>query len=172
MSASNGGATKPLLLLDIDGVINDLDAVMRIRPLGPGAEARADGIGVELVRSNGFWVAIPHDMPELIQELTSKTETWWCSSWGGHANEEIARHLGVGPFPVVDGGNGGNDGDAKAAAVRPLVESALAAGRPVVWIQDFHGRLPDIAGITYVDTAERGALRWSDVPEELLQPAA
>jgi hypothetical protein len=172
MSASNGGATKPLLLLDIDGVINDLDAVMRIRPLGPGAEVRAATLGVDLVRSNGFWVAIPQDMPEMIQDLTSQSETWWCSTWRGRANDEIAHHLGVGPFPVVDDGNGGRGDEWKAEAARPLVESVLAAGRPVVWIQDFNGRLPDLAGVTYVDTGARGVLRWSDVPEELLQPAA
>jgi hypothetical protein len=55
----------------------------------------------------------------------------------------------------------------KAKAARPLVEEALAAGRPVVWIEDFNGELPDLADVTYVDTGERGVLRWADVPLEV-----
>ena len=184
MSTHSGPPAKPLLLLDVDGVINDLSAVMKVRPLGDDAQEeeqdklvipapdRAEGLGVDIVRSHGFWVAIPRDMPELIQDVTSQSETWWCSTWRSHANDEIARHLGVGPFPFVDDGNGGRGNGWKIDAARPIIERALADERPVVWIGDFHGRLPDIEGVTYIDTGDRGALRWSDIPDELLRPAA
>jgi hypothetical protein len=149
------------LLLNIDGVINDVGAVMKVRPLGDGVEARAKGLGVDLIRSNGFWVAIPQSMPALIQELTAQCETYWCTTWRGHANDEIAEHLGVGPFPVIE----------DCAKRAEIVDDAVSAGRSVVWIQDFKGRLPELAGVTFVDTSEHGVLRWSDVPDELLEPA-
>ena len=52
----------------------------------------------------------------------------------------------------------------KIESCRDLVEDAVGAGRPVVWIEDFNGELPDLHGVTYVDTGERGVLRWSDIP--------
>lgn len=161
---TRGMTTKPLLLLDIDGVVNNLEAVMRLRPLKEDAEARAEQLGVDLVWSHGFWFAIPHEMPALVQELTSRFETWWCTRWREHANDEIAKHLGVGPFPVVDDGADSFGGAWKIEAARPLIMEAIAAGREVVWIEDFKGRIPDIRGVTYVDTGERGFLSWSDIP--------
>ena len=155
---------RPLLLLDVDGVINDLEAKMMIRTLGEGGRDRAEQLGVEMIRSHGYWLAIPTYMSELIGALTARSETWWCTTWRERANDELAAHLGVGPFPVIDDGMRSQDAAWKAAAARPLVEDARAAGRAVVWIEDFCGRLPDLAGVTYVDTGERGVLRWSDVP--------
>ncbi len=161
---------KPLLLLDVDGVINDLEAVMMLRFLGDGVRDRAAELGVEVVRSHGHWLAIPTYMPELIGELTSRSETWWCTTWREWANDELAAHLGVGPFPAIDDGNDTLGTAWKAPTARPLVEAAVAEGRPVVWIEDFCGQLPDLAGVTYVDTGERGVLRWSDVPLEVFEP--
>ena len=158
MSAAASPPARPLLLLNIDGVINDLGAVMKVRPLGDGAEAKAKHLGVDLIRSHGFWVAIPDSMPSLIQELTAQCETYWCTTWRGNANDEIAQHLGVGPFPVVD----------DCAKRTEMIDDAVDAGRPVVWIQDFKGQLPELDGVTFVDTGEQGVLRWSDIPDELL----
>jgi hypothetical protein len=157
--------TKPLLLLDVDGVINDFEAVVMVSMLGD----RAERLGVELIESYGYRLAIPHYMPELIQELTARSETWWCTTWRERANDEIARHLGVGPFPVVDDGADAPGVKWKAEAARPLVEAAVAAGRAVVWIEDFEGDVPDLEGVTYVDTGERGVLRWSDVPLDVFE---
>lgn len=158
---------KPLLLLDIDGVLNDIEAVVIVRPLDEGAEERAARLGVDLMRSHGFWLAIPEYMPELIRELASRSETWWCTTWRARANDEIARHLGVGPFPAVDDGTEALGIEWKIEAAREMIEAALRAARPVVWIEDFNGALPDIDGVTYVDTGERGVLRWSDIPLEV-----
>ena len=110
-----------------------------------GRKAEVDGIlaRAELAERNRFEVALQR------------------------ANDELAAHLGVGPFPVIDDGMRSQDAAWKAEAARPLVEEALAGGRPVVWIEDFCGRLPDLGGVTYVDTGERGVLRWSDVPVDV-----
>lgn len=155
--------TKPLLLLDVDGVINDLEAVMRIRPFGPAAEQRAAELEVELVRSHGFWLAIPYSMPELVQELNSMFEIWWCSNWRDQANDDLADHLGVGPFPAIDDGNGAFGWKWKIEAARPLVEQAVEEDRCVVWIGDFCGDVPEIPGVTYIDTGDRLVLTWSDL---------
>ena len=171
MDTERETTAQPLLLLAVDGVINDLNSAMKIRPFGADAAIRAKELGVKLVRSHGFWLTIPETMPELIGELASHFETWWCTTWRSNANDEIAQHLGVGPFPVVDDGGRALSQKYKSEAARPLIEAALAAGRPVVWIDDFKGNLPEIENVTFVDTSEFGVLRWSDIPEELLVPA-
>ena len=52
----------------------------------------------------------------------------------------------------------------KVESARELVANAVAEGRHVVWVEDSNGELPDLPGVTYVDTSEHGRLRWSDVP--------
>ena len=156
---------KPLLLLDVDGVINDLNAHLMLGLLGGEDPDAAAKLGIELVRSHGHTLAVPVYMPELIRELTSRAETWWCTTWRDRANDELAAHLSVEAFPVIDPDGSENEGrDWKARHVRPLVEAAQEAGRSVVWIEDFNGDLPDLEGVVFVDTGERGVLRWADLP--------
>ena len=57
----------------------------------------------------------------------------------------------------------------KPEAARPVVAEAIAAGRHVIWIEDFNGALPDLDGVTYVDTGARGVLSWSDLPLDILE---
>ena len=162
---SDPAAKLPLLLLDVDGVINDLNAHMMLGLLGDESTNGADQLGVELVRSHGFTLAVPLYMPELIRELTARAETWWCTTWRDRANDELARHLGVGPFPAIDpDGSDRSSRDWKLEKVRRLVEAALAQRRAVVWIEDFNGDLPDLEGVIFVDTGERGVLTWADLP--------
>jgi hypothetical protein len=136
---------KPLVLLDVDGVINDLGAIYgATRPWR-----------VDRVDSHGFAVLVPDYMPALIQHLASMAEVYWCTTWREKANDEIASHLGVGPFPVVDDGTQIRAVSWKAAAAHRLAATALAQGRRVVWIEDFYGELPIDqmpGGVEYVDT--------------------
>ncbi len=160
---NNTNPNRPLVLLDVDGVINDLDALVGIaRPW----EAT-------IVTSNGFGVLIPNFMPDLVQRLTDTCEVWWCTTWRDRANNEIAQHLGIEILPVVTDGSQSRWVDWKAAAARDLVTAALADGRPVYWIEDFYGtppvsELPD--GVVYVDTTvsePRCVLAETDLPDEL-----
>ena len=66
--------SKPLLLLYVDGVINDLGAVMMERMLDD-PKTRAKRLDVAVIESHGHWLAIPHYMPELIQEPARRSET-------------------------------------------------------------------------------------------------
>lgn len=141
----NNVSRRPLVLLDVDGVINDLKCLW-------GAPADDHVI----VRSNGYKVYVPRYMPALVQWLCSVADVHWCTTWRDRANQEIARHLGIDPLPVVDDGTNDRHVDWKAAAAYSLAESALAAGRRVVWIEDFGDRLPVHEmprGVEYVDTA-------------------
>ncbi len=160
---NNTNPIRPLVLLDVDGVINDLDALVGVaRPW----EAT-------VVASNGFGVLIPNFMPDLIQRLTETCEVWWCTTWRDRANNEIAQHLGIKPLPVVTDGSQSRWVDWKASAARDLVTAALADGRPVHWIEDFYGRPPVDelpSGVVYVDTTTGEfscVLTEGDLPDEL-----
>lgn len=145
MPTPNPSSQRPLVLLDVDGVINDLKCLW-----GDVPDDRF------VLRSNGFSVFVPDYMPALVQWLCSVAEVHWCTTWRHRANSEIARHLGIGPLPVVDDGTNDRRVDWKAAAAFSLVEQALDAGRRVVWIEDFYGRPPVKhmpAGVEFVDTA-------------------
>jgi hypothetical protein len=61
----------------------------------------------------------------------------------------------------------------KVSAAAPIVAAAQSEGRPVVWIEDFHSDVPDLAHVAFVDTGPQGRLRWSDldIPELVGSPA-
>lgn len=157
---------RPLVLVDVDGVVNDLGFLSGLRR--PWRTC--------LLRSHGFVVAVPAHLPGLMQHLTRVAEVWWCTTWRAAVNDDLAPHLGVGPLPVVDDGTNDRYVGWKPAAARPLAEAALAAGRPVYWIEDFAGdspysEMPD--GVTFIDTAADAefVLRPEHLPTEL-KPAA
>jgi hypothetical protein len=155
---------QPLVLLDVDGVINDLGALCGV---GRSHE-------IEVIRSNGYAVHIPAYMPGLIREITANAEVWWCTTWRQRANGEIAAHLGIGTLPVVDDGTRVRDVGWKAAAASRLIAEALDQGRPVYWIEDFYGNPPREhvpSGVVFIDTAadtHDPVLRRSQLPGELL----
>lgn len=139
---------KPLVLLDVDGVINDIY----------GMAASARNWAADIVVSHGYKVAIPSYMPALIQDLCKVADVHWCTTWRHKANDEIANHLGIKPLPVIDDGTDERCTSWKAAAAYQLVDEALAAGRPVLWIEDFYGTLPSAempAGTQFLDTTDR-----------------
>jgi hypothetical protein len=136
---------KPLVLLDVDGVVNDLGSFYR--------DARS--WGVEVVRSHGYAVYIPSYMPALMQRMVEMAEVHWCTTWRARANDEIAAHLGIGPLPVVDDGTHVRATYWKAAAAYELAADVLAQGRRVIWIEDFYGLAPVDEmpiGVEFVDT--------------------
>ena len=138
---------KPLVLLDVDGVINDLGALSGQRRV----------YEVERVLSHGHVVHIPDYMGWLIRKITDVAEVHWCTTWRHRANDEIASHLGIDSLSVVDDGTNSRYVSWKAAAAHDLVDTALKQGRQVVWIEDFYGDPPVAAmpvGTQFVDTAK------------------
>lgn len=113
---------KPLVLLDVDGVINALNR--------------------EVSRTHemmGYPIRIPVHMPGLIRHLTEVAEVHWCTTWREEANKHLAPVLGIEPLPVVTDGTDDRFVGWKWHAAIPVVDAALEARRKVCWIEDFEG---------------------------------
>ena len=165
-----GPQQRPLVLLDIDGVLHDRSALLEVRWSDDPREA-ADRLDVTVITSHGHRLAFPRYMPELVQHLAGAAELWWCTTWRHRANDEIRDHLGIDPLPVVDDGTRSVGLDWKVRTATPLIYEALTHDRTVYWIEDFHGIYPEFEHrVTYVDTGATGILRWSDLPDDLGQP--
>jgi len=160
---TNPGTTLPLVLLDVDGVINDLPAAVGLERAWPHHR-------LELGEAT---ICIPLFVPPLLQYLDLISEIWWCTTWGDLANQVLAEALEVGPYPVVGADADHTDHQWKARAARPLAAEAIEAGRRVYWIEDFENEPPTELmppDVTYVDTAARGeyVLLPQHLPPELL----
>jgi len=156
-------SSRPLVFLDVDGVINDIEANQMLSRLSGPLEDRARRLGVDIVQVRGRRMAVPHHIPALIRRLADTTEVWWCTTWRAKANGDLTKYLGVDAFPVVDP-YGRDAGIAwKAAAVAPIAQRAISEGRKVVWIEDFNGNLPELADAHFIDTGPVGYLRREDL---------
>lgn len=162
--ARKGKMNKPLVLLDVDGVINDIEGV---------------GLGIESwethkFQSHGYTLLVPSYMRQLIQAICQVAEVRWCTTWRHRANDEIAQYLEIGPLEVIDDGTGSRFVDWKAAAAYSVAEQAIQEGRKVLWIEDFYGHLPTDEmpqGVEFVDTTEGwdGALLLPEMLPNWLQ---
>lgn len=122
---------KPIVLLDVDGVINDLWALAHRNNL-PADE-------YEVFQAGVYTIFMPVYMPALIQHLVHVAEVHWCTTWRDRANDEIRKRLGIPPLPVITDESGHRDAWWKPAAAQAVVETALGEGREVFWIEDFDG---------------------------------
>jgi hypothetical protein len=113
---------KPLLLMDIDGVLSLFGFASDRRPAGTWLNV--DGI-VHLISATAA---------EHLQRLGAAYEIVWCSGWEEKANEHLVGVLTLaGPlpfltFPPADGGR-----HWKLASIE-----AHAAQRPLAWVDDAH----------------------------------
>ena len=113
---------KPLLLLDIDGVISLFGFDGRERP--DGRFHSIDGIPHFLSASAG----------EHLHALAGDFELAWCSGWEEKANEYLPHLLGLpGPLPFLsfDRSPGRANAHWKLAAI-----DAFAGPRPLAWVDD------------------------------------
>ena len=120
---------KPVLLVDIDGVISLWGWAADVRPeLRPnGAFHNVDGV-------MHFLSAVAGNH---LLALMSSFELVWCSGWEEKADEHLPRSLGVPTglaFLSFDRNRGREHGHWKLAAI----EAYAGPERPLAWIDDAH----------------------------------
>ena len=123
---------KPLLLVDVDGVISLFDFDSDGRP--PGRFETVDGIPHYLSASAGSHLLALDEHYELV----------WCTGWEERANEYLPHALGLtGPFPHL------SFDDPPEACARPwkldAIERHAGPHRPLAWIDDRHEGCEDWA---------------------------
>jgi len=112
----------PLLLLDVDGVLNPF-AAPACPPGYTEHEFFPGGEPVRLCQAHGPWLA----------ELADRFEIVWATAWETEANRRLAPLLGLPPLPVI-----------RFPAVpfhpREKVPAVIgyAGDRPLVWLDDAH----------------------------------
>jgi hypothetical protein len=108
--------TRPLLLLDVDGVLNPL-----VRRSPPGfLEYQLCGFPVHLSPSQG----------RALLTFADRFELAWASTWEQEANSLIAPILGLPALPVVE---------VNAAQYKSQAIGAYAGVRPLIWLDDDAG---------------------------------
>lgn len=123
---------KPVLLVDVDGVISLFGFARDERPAG--RFEMVDGIAHFLSATAG----------DHLRRLANAFEPVWCTGWEEKANEYLPHALGLdGPWPYLSfdrdvGGLGGGRGHWKLAAI-----DAWVGARPLAWIDDAHGPVCD-----------------------------
>jgi len=151
-------ADKPLMLLDIDGVLNAYRyrPAESVLPVGGYEDLTEFDVYVDEDRSYRFWTS-----PTLISELkeiasSGLVEVAWLTTWENRANLKVCPVLGLPVFPVAAGQYGRfSDYYWKP---RAAVE-AIELGRPIVWVDDVEIR-----------STEREAFAESGLPHLLIAP--
>ncbi len=120
-------ATKPLLMVDIDGVVS---------LFGPFAEVRAAEGSFHSIEG------IPHFLSATaaahLLALAGLFDLVWCSGWEERANEHLPHLLGMPsglPFLRFDRDVGGGRPHSRAHWKLAAID-AYAGGRPLAWIDD------------------------------------
>lgn len=117
--------TRPVLFVDVDGVISLFGFAHDARPAG--RFEMVDGIAHFLSATAG----------EHLRRLADAFEPVWCTGWEEKANEHLPHFLGLpGPWPhlTFERAVGRSRAHWKLDAI-----DAYAGARPLAWIDDAHG---------------------------------
>jgi hypothetical protein len=113
---------KPLLLMDIDGVLS---------LFGFASDSRPEGVWINV---DGIVHLISATAAEHLQRLGAAYEVVWCSGWEEKANEHLVGAIGLaGPLPFLTFAPGDGGRHWKLASIE-----AHAADRPLAWVDDAH----------------------------------
>ena len=116
---------KPLLFVDVDGVISLYGFPADRRP--HGRFELVDGIGHFLSGRAG-----PH-----LLDLAEDFDLVWCSGWEERANDYLTRALGLpGPLPFLSFARKPTGGSPHWKL--PAVDAYAGPDRPLAWIDDSH----------------------------------
>ena len=122
MSVSISNDPRPILLVDVDGVLNPWEA-----------ESCPDGFA-EYEFFPGERVLLSPAHGELLTSLAAAYELVWATAWEDKANQLISPVLALPVLPVIEFPLGGRD-----LLFRKLPAVARAVGdRPCAWIDDVH----------------------------------
>jgi len=121
-------ADRPLLLVDVDGVISLFGFPLHAQPAG--RFEMVDGIAHFLSASAG----------EHLRRLTDAFEPVWCTGWEEKANEYLPRALGLnGPWPHLSFEQAAGPGVSTQGHWKLSAIDAYCGTRPLAWIDDAHG---------------------------------
>jgi hypothetical protein len=121
--------TKPVLLIDIDGVLSLFGFPSDSRP--PGTWINVDGV-VHLISATAS---------EHLHRLEALYELVWCSGWEEKANEHLVHTLrlaGPLPFLTFSPASEGANPPSEARHWKLAAIEAHAGERPLAWIDDAH----------------------------------
>lgn len=117
---------KPVLLVDVDGVISLFGFPQHARPAG--RFEMVDGIAHFLSATAG----------EHLRRLVADFEPVWCTGWEEKANEYLPHALGLpGPWPHLSFERA--VGRARAHWKLDAIDAYAGDERPLAWIDDAHG---------------------------------
>lgn len=126
-----GVPVKPLLFLDVDGVINIFGAA-------PGWSEHLHSEQLIYKADNGQWVLkrviLDRRHPKLLAMLEADFQLVWATAWEGAANVLLADVLSLPELPVVRFSRSRWDGSKLHWKTRRLAD--YADGRPFCWIDD------------------------------------
>jgi len=113
---------KPLLFMDIDGVLS---------LFGFASDSRPEGVWLNV---DGIVHLISATAAEHLQRLGAAYEVVWCSGWEEKANEHLLAPLALaGPLPFLTFPPIDDDRHWKLASIE-----AHAVQRPLAWVDDAH----------------------------------
>jgi hypothetical protein len=120
--------TRPLLLVDVDGVVSLFGFSLHARPAG--RFEMVDGIAHFLSASAG----------EHLRRLADAFEPVWCTGWEEKANEYLPAALGLdGPWPYLTFEHASGPGVSTHGHWKLDAIDARCGTRPLAWIDDMHG---------------------------------
>lgn len=162
---------RPLLLLDIDGVLNAI----------PGAPSPP---GYTVHEMDGFPIHLHVDLREMVSTLAEHFDIFWFTLWneraamlmGPHVGLETAPHLPtswrLGERIMLAQGYPPSALAGVLYAKSPILTRQLDRAQPWIWIDDAHSRDDhaylvregfDPADFRLLRTDERVGLTWADV---------
>jgi hypothetical protein len=116
---------KPLLLVDIDGVIS---------LFGFPPDKRPDGLWTQV---DGLAHCLSPTAATYLLDLMSDFEPVWCTGWEDRANENLPHLLGLGPWPVLHFDRHVRTGSSLAGHWKlGAIDAFCGPDRPVAWIDD------------------------------------
>jgi hypothetical protein len=127
-------ATTPLLLVDVDGVLNAVVGT----PFGARKEMTASMPFEAEFEASGLPIRVPAGTRERIEALQTLFDCVWATTWEDRARSELAPVLGFGAdWPVIRFKDDFPDsGTWKLPAVQRYAERPEHRDRPLAWIDD------------------------------------